>query len=117
MDRDEQSAAAGPRDPSLDQPIERHFSVSDGTCPKRAAGVTEFPLGETEMLLYTEGRQVVHTLNASAWAVWDLSDGTRSVAEIATELGADVGRPASEIIADIRETVQRLGALGLLDAV
>jgi hypothetical protein len=58
----------------------------------------------------------VHTLNVSAWAIWGLCDGTRTVAEIATSLGVDVGLSADEILPDVRTTVQRLGSLGLLDA-
>jgi hypothetical protein len=103
-------------DPS-EQPAARDFPVDDATRPRQAAGVREFPLGDAEMLLMSEGRQVVHTLNASAWAVWDLCDGTRTVARIAEEIGALLDRPAEELQGDIARTVQQLGSLALLDAV
>lgn len=107
--------AAAP-DPA-DQPATRDFPVDDTTRPRQAANVREFPLGDAEMMLMSEGRQVVHTLNASAWAVWDLCDGTRTVAAIAEEVGAIVKRNPAELLADIRATVQQLGSLALLDAV
>lgn len=101
----------------VDRPAQRAFPVDGGTRPRRAAHVREYPLGESEVLLFAGGRQVVHTLNASAWAVWDLCDGSRTVHEIAEELGTVVGRAADELGSDVQGTVQRLGALGLLDAV
>jgi hypothetical protein len=101
----------------VDRPAEREFPVDASTRPTRAAHVREYPLGESEVLLFAEGRQVVHTLNASAWAVWDLCDGTRTVHEIGAELSALVGRPIEDLIPDVQTTVQRLGTLGLLDAV
>jgi len=106
-----------PTPPPEDQPADRPFAVSGDTRPQRAAQVREYPLGETEVLLFAQGRHVVHTLNASAWAVWDLCDGSRTVDQIGQELSEVVGRPAGDLAPDIRTTVQRLGALGLLDAV
>jgi hypothetical protein len=99
-----------------DRPLERDFPVSGDTRPVRAAHVREFPLGEAEVLLFAEGRQVVHTLNVSAWAIWGLCDGARTVSEIASELAAEVARTSEEITPDVLSTVGRLGALGLLDA-
>ncbi len=105
-----------PNDSPPHAPIERPFDVSPATLPTRAKDVKEFPLGEAEVLLFAEGRQVVHTLNVSAWAAWGLCDGTRSVGDIARELARDVRRPAEEILPDVMAIVQRLGSLGLLDA-
>jgi hypothetical protein len=101
----------------VDRPARRAFSVDAATRPARAAHVIEYPLGESEVMLFAEGRQVVHTLNASAWAVWELCDGSRTVRDIAAELGAVVRRPAGDLVADVTTTVQQLGALGLVDAV
>ncbi len=97
-----------------DQPLALPFDATSATTPRRAAGVREFPLGTEDLLLFAEGRQVVHTLNLSAWAVWDLCDGSRSVESIAAELAAEVGRPVAEIERDVLSTVQQLGSLGLL---
>jgi hypothetical protein len=100
----------------VDRPAEREFPVDAGTRPARAQHVREYPLGESEVILFAEGRQVVHTLNASAWAVWELCDGSRTIHDIAGELSAVVGRPAGELVSDVETTVRRLGALGLVDA-
>jgi Coenzyme PQQ synthesis protein D (PqqD) len=106
-----------PRTDPDDQPAQRNFPVNADTRPIRAGDVREYPLGEEEVLLFAQGRQVVHALNASAWAVWDLCDGSRTVREIGRELAEVVGRTPGELGPDILSTVQQLGTLGLLDAV
>lgn len=102
--------------PPTDRPIERDFPVGRLTRPVHATDVREFPLGEAEVLLFAEGRQVVHTLNVSAWAIWGLCDGVRTVDAIATQLAADVRMSPDVILPDVIATVTRLGSLGLLDA-
>jgi hypothetical protein len=97
------------------QPLERRFEARPETRPRQAKDVKEFPLGEAEVMLFAEGRQVVHTLNVSAWAIWGLCDGSRSVSAIANELAADLRRAPEELLPDVLETVARLGSLGLLD--
>jgi hypothetical protein len=69
-----------------------------------------------EVLLFADGRQVVHALNASAWAVWDLCDGSRTVREIARELAELVGRQPDSLIPEVVRAVEDLGKLGLLEA-
>ena len=98
-------------------PASRPFAVDDGTRVVRGTAVREFPLGDAEMLLFHEARQVVHTLNTSAWAVWDLCDGTRTVAQIARELSAAVGHPFDAVLQDVHAVVRQLGTLTLLDHV
>ena len=117
-----ESASRPPRPPAnsndtpTDQPLKRDFAVGKLTRPMQAKDVREFPLGEAEVLLFVEGRQVVHTLNVSAWAIWGLCDGARTVDEIATQLAADVGTTTDDILPDVIATVSELGSLGLLDA-
>lgn len=89
------------------------FPTTSATRPVRATGVREYPLGD-EVLLFVDGRHAVQALNASAWAVWDLCDGSRTVSEIADELAPLVGREAADLVPEILETVERLGGLGLL---
>jgi len=97
-----------------DEPLDRAFRATSGTRPVRTAAVREYPLGE-EVLLFATGRQVVHALNASAWAVWDLCDGSRSVRDIARELAELVGREAESLIPEVVRTVEDLGRLGLVE--
>ncbi|MCE9601452.1 MAG: PqqD family protein [Gemmatimonadetes bacterium] len=105
-------------DPAPDElPANRPFAVGDGSRVVRGSAVKEFPLGDAEMLLFHEGRQVVHTLNTSAWAVWDLCDGTRTVADIARELSSAVGHPVDAVLADVHAVIGQLGTLALLELV
>lgn len=98
-----------------DEPLDRAFPTTPETRPFRAAAVREYPLGG-EVLLFADGRQVVHALNASAWAVWDLCDGSRTVREIARELAELVGRQPDSLIPEVVRAVEDLGKLGLLEA-
>jgi hypothetical protein len=117
-----ESASRPPRPPTppivppTDKPIARDFPTGKLTRPVHAKDVREFPLGEAEVLLFAEGRQVVHTLNVSAWAIWGLCDGVRTVEEIAAQLAADLRMSADIILPDVIATVTQLGSLGLLDA-
>ena len=63
------------------------------------------------LLLYPERGQV---LNASAAAIAQRCDGTRSVAAIAEELAREHAAPAAEIEADVVALVEQLAAKGLL---
>jgi Coenzyme PQQ synthesis protein D (PqqD) len=94
---------------------ERRFVVDATARVRQAPQVQEFPLGEEEMMLFLQGREALHTLNTTAWAVWDLCDGQRTIAEIAQELSGVTGHPVEAVLADVRTTVERLGALSLLD--
>lgn len=94
---------------------ERPFHVDAASRVRQAAQVQEFPLGDEEMMLFLHGREALHTLNTTAWAVWDLCDGQRTIAEIAQELSGVTGHPVEAVLADVRSTVERLGALSLLD--
>jgi len=106
----EPTARPGPPD----EPLALPFHATPSTHPGRAGDVREYPLGD-EVLLFADGRQVVHALNTSAWAVWDLCDGSRTVREIARELGELVGRDPESLEPEVVRTVEELGKLGLLE--
>jgi hypothetical protein len=97
-----------------DEPLDRPFAATPGTRPGRTEDVREYPLGD-EVLLFAGGRQVVHALNTSAWAVWDLCDGSRTVREIARDLAELVGRDPESLESEVVRTVEELGKLGLLE--
>ena len=63
------------------------------------------------MLLYPERGQV---LNASAAAIAQKLDGTRTIAMIAEELAREHAAPVAEIEADVMALVDQLAAKGLL---
>jgi hypothetical protein len=65
-------------------------------CPAaRSEGLLVESLGD-ELLIYDSDRDRAHSLNAVAAAVWELSDGRRSVAELAEAATAKLGDPVSE---------------------
>jgi hypothetical protein len=83
--------------------------------PRRRDGLAtrDLPDGTTAVLVVETGSLVV--LNAPGAAVLDLSDGTRTVDEIAavfTEIFPDVARDA--VTADVHALVERLRESGLL---
>ncbi len=96
---------------------ERPFPVTETSRVVRSPRVREFPLGDDEMMLFIEGTQVLHALNTTAWAVWDLCDGSRTISELAAELSGATGHPFDAVLTDVRASVERLGALALLDLV
>lgn len=89
--------------------------LSDHVRPTRSRGVRAYRLGD-ETLLYAPASQTAHAVNAPAMAIWELSDGSRSVWQIAEELGRWVDRPAAELLADVKHGISQLTALGLLHA-
>lgn len=63
------------------------------------------------MLLYPERGQL---LNATAAAIAQRLDGTRSIRTIAEELAREHGVPVDEVEADVTTLVDALAAKGLL---
>jgi hypothetical protein len=67
-----------------------------------------------ELLLYPPGGEAAHALSPSARIVWELCDGTRTIEQMCEELAPDVGKPASELKADVSVAISRFHELGLL---
>jgi Coenzyme PQQ synthesis protein D (PqqD) len=89
-------------------------SSIDDRRPRRTKDVHEYPLGD-ELLLYVAEGARAHALNVSARAIWSLCDGSRTVAEIASVLADDVGRPAEELRPDVASAIERFEELGLVE--
>ncbi len=94
---------------------ERHLTAT--TRVRRAAAAQEYPLGEHDLMLYVEGRDVLHALNLPAWAVWELCDGVRPLGEVAALLAAEAGVPAEQVLPDVLAVADQLAGLGLLESV
>ena len=77
----------------------------------RTKDVLTSHLGD-ELVVFDTRNQKVHNLNGPASAVWGLSDGTRSISEIA--LGA-AGRGHLLTVETVKEALDRLAAAHLLD--
>jgi pyrroloquinoline quinone biosynthesis protein D len=81
--------------------------------PNRLDGAEEHPLGD-ELVVYVPPGETAYALNLSAVAIWQLCDGTRTVEEIAEELGPCVGSSGASLLPDVIQGVTRLHELGLL---
>lgn len=80
--------------------------------PVRHHAVDAHEVGE-EMVLYHSETEVAVSLNVSARAIWELCDGTRSVAAICSTLERDIGhRVEGALRADVLATLRSLHELG-----
>ena len=79
--------------------------------PRRSRTVHSEILND-EVCIYEWTSKRVHALNATAARVWNLCDGTRSVAEIAETLRGDIGIHADDVVG---VAVDQFSEAGLLD--
>ena len=82
------------------------------TRPARG-GVVSYPL-DGELVLYDEETREGFILNASAARIWELADGTRTVAGMARGLSRTFGVDYKAALADVQELVDELNRAGLL---
>ena len=68
-----------------------------------------------ESLLYSAVRDEASALNRTATEIWDLCDGTKTVAAIARVLGQRYGLDEAQLVADVTAAVTALRARGLVD--
>lgn len=66
-----------------------------------------------ETIVYDEERQQAHSLNRTAGFVWTHCDGTRSVGDVATLLGAELGIVASDSL--VEHTLDELSRVRLVE--
>jgi hypothetical protein len=70
-------------------------TLSTASVPRRRAGVEVELVGDQAVMLDASGT-IARGLNATAARVWELMDGRRTVAQIATEL-----HPEGDVMADV----------------
>lgn len=78
--------------------------------------VTTFELDD-DLVLYDARGAEAHVLNATAARIWQLCDGTRTIASVAGELATTYALDQAEAQGDVEELVASLEAAGLLTAV
>jgi hypothetical protein len=66
------------------------------------------------VLIGTEGA-TIHTLNKTASYIWELCDGVNGPDEIAANLRERFDAPAEEVNRDVRETINKLEHMGLVE--
>lgn len=81
--------------------------------PCRQKGVREGKILDS-MFLEIPGRADTVSLNSSGAAIWEVCDGTRSLAEINRELETRFDMPAGSLRADIEVVIKRLEGIGAL---
>lgn len=86
------------------------MSLSPSARPRlwRLARIGHDRVRQRPVLLYPEGAMFI---NDTGKAILELCDGTRTVAEIATELG---GRYEADVLADVSDYLEHLAARDLV---
>ena len=79
----------------------------------RKSGVFAENLPE-EVVLYDKTHDKVHCLNKTAAAVWENSDGSKTVEELMRVVKAKTGAPAPRKL--ILQALEELGAAGLMES-
>jgi Coenzyme PQQ synthesis protein D (PqqD) len=82
--------------------------------PVRREGASAVELDDN-LAVYDDVGQLMILLNSSAGAVWNLCDGSTTVAAMVRELAETYPDEASVIGKDVRETLRKLAELGLVE--
>ncbi len=81
--------------------------------PVRREGVSGVALDDN-IAVYDDVGQLMILLNSSAGAVWNLCDGSTTVAEMVRELAEAYPDDAAIIGDDVRQTLRKLAEIGLV---
>lgn len=80
-------------------------------CPR----TVEAFASDGEALLYSATRDQASALNRTATEIWELCDGTRTIAAIADALGQRYSVDGAYLLADVTAAIATLRARGLVD--
>jgi hypothetical protein len=81
--------------------------------PVRREGASGVALDDN-IAVYDDVGQLMILLNSSAGAVWNLCDGSTTVAEMVLELAETHPEEAALIGDDVRETLRKLAEIGVV---
>lgn len=81
--------------------------------PRRCDAVLSCDVGN-ELLLYDGRSNTAVSLNLTAAAIWDLCDGSNSVADIIGEIADAIGEQPSIRAAEIERVLHELNTIGLI---
>jgi hypothetical protein len=93
--------------------VEASWPEADSV-PVRREGASAVELDDN-LAVYDDVGQLMILLNSSAGAVWNLCDGSTTVAAMIRDLAETYPDQASVIGEDVRETLRKLAELGLVD--
>jgi len=83
---------------------------------RRRSGAEATRLGRDCVVLDPMG-QMLRGLNGTAARVWELSDGSHSIAEISNAIAREYSAPVQRVLPDVTSFVEQLLAKGLLEYV
>ena len=87
--------------------------LGEGVRPGHAGHLMENQV-EDELTLYDPQSEVVHILNPTAAAVWQLADGAQEVGDIAAKLAELYGLEVDVAEEDVQEILEQFREAGLL---
>jgi PqqD family protein of HPr-rel-A system len=90
------------------------LTVPDDYTPSRRQGVTEIEMGDGS-ILFDDDTSLVHHLNPSAALIWQLCDGTGTVAELARDISQEYGVPPTSLKEQIAAVIAEFDALELVE--
>lgn len=102
-------------DPSEGQATFIGLAPTSSNRPRRRTDVVLQDVGG-EAILIDPRTDEAHVLNGSAARLWELCDGERSLDELAAEFGAIYDLTAADVIDDVREVVDELIRLDLVES-
>ncbi len=89
------------------------MTLRDDPMPRHAGHLLEYSLDE-DLTLYDPRAEVVHILNLSAAGVWELSDGSQQVSDIAAKLAGQYGLEPDAVEQDVEDILGQFRQAGLL---
>ena len=92
------------------------MTLRDDPMPRHAGHLIEYSLDE-ELTLYDPRAEVVHILNLTAAGVWELSDGTQQVSDIAAKLAGLYGLEPGAVEEDVQDILGQFRQAGLLHGI
>jgi Coenzyme PQQ synthesis protein D (PqqD) len=90
------------------------FTVHPGYRPRKCADVLELDMGDG-LILYNHDGDLVHHLNPSAGIVWQICDGTATVAELAADISSEYGLEVERAQTEVAGVIAEFDALGLVE--
>lgn len=102
-------------DPSEGQATFIGLAPSSRSRPRRRADIVLQDVGG-EAILIDPRTDEAHVLNGSAARLWQMCDGERSMDELAAEFGAIYDLTAADVLEDVREVVDELVRLKLVES-
>lgn len=108
------STEGGPADRAGARSVGTSFGEGVSVVLARASPSATETVVDDQLFLYAPRVREVLVLNGSAAAIWASTDRARPVDEVVAEVAATFGLAVAEVVAEVRGTLDRFTAAGLL---